>query len=31
MEQVFNAGKLLSENFWDKDGNSVDSYDEANK
>ena len=31
MEQVFNAGKLLSENFWGKDGNAVDSYDEANK
>ena len=31
IEQKFNAGKLLSENFWDKDGNSVDSLDDANK
>ncbi len=31
MEQKFNAGKLISENFWDKEGNEVDSYEDANK
>jgi len=31
MEQNFNAGNLLSDKFWDKEGNEVDSYEDANK
>ena len=31
MEQNFDAGNLLLDKFWDKEGNEVDSYDEANK
>ena len=27
----FDAENLLSNKFWDKDGNSVDSFDDANK
>lgn len=31
MEQNFDAGNLLSDKFWDKEGNEVDSYEDANK
>ena len=31
MEQNFDAGNLLLDKFWDKEGNEVDSYEEANK
>ncbi|MED5457708.1 MAG: hypothetical protein VX428_09380, partial [Verrucomicrobiota bacterium] len=31
MEQNFDAGNLLSNKFWDKEGNEVDSYEDANK
>ncbi|MED5260396.1 MAG: hypothetical protein VYC72_11210 [Verrucomicrobiota bacterium] len=31
MEQNFDAGNLLSNKFWDKEGNEVDSYEGANK
>jgi hypothetical protein len=31
MEQNFDAGNLLSDKFWDKEGNEVDSYEGANK
>ena len=31
MEQNFDAGNLLSDKCWDKEGNEVDSFEEANK